>query len=396
MTNRNGEEEIKNIYDAIKLVNKYNTEDSTRENGINEKLGDIYNEEIDKRLLICTSPYPNGIWFRGQYNHEHELTPAVFRKVNNSMYDETSLFYKFQLTLPEYQKDYSSNMDWLSFMQHYDLPTRLLDWSENILVALWFAVNRYEDGGGSCKQKYCDNRVDISRDDKDNSKQNECNGALYILNGIRLNRLARVSNNHLGLCYQNSLDVLIRSEMAAHRRKSTVARSVSSKYRDSSFGEVFKRKWLTEGNKCSSNNILKSICQEFKHFASNNNEYSDTSEGLKYGKLHLPIAVVPDRLNPRMQSQAGTFTLHGGKNYQLDNPCFTKPPEQFDEPYSIENLNNELNQLGKEYQIVKKFRIPGEYKQRIRDELLVLGIHRGYLFPEPEHQAKWLRGRWTY
>jgi hypothetical protein len=114
-----------------------------------ENLGDFINEVLKlKGAQANVAPYQ---WYRGHADREWELIPKVQRGFAGN--DEelfrlervyTNAFQSKAGTLPISKPRMGEYADWLTIMQHYNLPTRLLDWSRSPLVSLYFAVANSE------------------------------------------------------------------------------------------------------------------------------------------------------------------------------------------------------------------------------------------------------------
>ena len=90
------------------------------------------------RNLIVNAEKQEELLFRGQDNKEYQLLPAIARE-SFKLEQERNLIEMAKYKLPETFSTGMSPLDLLAMLQHYGIPTRLLDVTSNPLVALFFA-----------------------------------------------------------------------------------------------------------------------------------------------------------------------------------------------------------------------------------------------------------------
>lgn len=293
---------------------------------------------------------PVGIWFRGQADSDWELAPGIFRSKSDSAssyIDETSMTNHFMLRGAGFGEKCRNTFDWLCLMRHFTLPTRLLDWSENLLVALYFAV---------CK------------DEKHEKKA----GRLFILNARKLNFVARRSSAAMetylparakhGILIPSSIETALRAEMSRSRSREHFLNMISS----------FDRNYVLSAE---------AFAKIKRHLTK--------MRARTWAALATPLAVFPNRLDSRMVLQQSVFTIHGGKDCRIQKSKSQREHERLPTPVH-------LREVGKPVEFLREMEVPAEKKRDIRKQLEYMGIHEGSLFPELDHQAAYIKTKWEF
>lgn len=115
------------------------------------------------RSVLRNIALNDGYFFRGERRSDYSLKPKIARLVAQpvtsedgklvldlrypvSIVNEREALQRFKAAARPYLNSApDSEWDWLALAQHHGLPTRLLDWTTNPLVALYFAVGEMID-----------------------------------------------------------------------------------------------------------------------------------------------------------------------------------------------------------------------------------------------------------
>lgn len=83
------------------------------------------------------------VWWRGVENTNYSLQPSVYRNPEYKVLfeNERLLYFRNRATVRSTNLPARDDFaDWLFLMQHYGVPTRLMDWTESAFIATYFAV----------------------------------------------------------------------------------------------------------------------------------------------------------------------------------------------------------------------------------------------------------------
>lgn len=294
-------------------------------------------------FLLCKSNEGSNTWivpwFRGEcitkenIQYYDPLLPKLYRASGegDACYNENKLLQHFRMKAPVFSSELvperGETDKWLFLAQHVGLPTRLLDWTESAIVALYFAL----------KENRAENRF------------------VWMLDPISLNRVSAASKtsefpltwydpgqtydfNYVGEWVYDSQGALRFKPDEKNTQKIEIARV--GEWQPDEKGDVY---FYPKPNINIGNINIRGAWEK-------------DGPGTEF-----PVAILPTNIHPRMSVQRSCFTIHGKKKESLAELA----AEYFPEHLNCYMISSEAIHL-----------------KQMHEDLQMLGITHSALFPD--------------
>lgn len=358
----------------------------------------------------------HNIFFRGHSNKDYVLEPGIYRRdqvKKKSLIEFEDKIYRSIISKAPQDFIGKNTLESLALMQHYEAPTRILDLTENALVALYFAcLGNYDCDGevivfdipGDSTCNYDSDRVTIL------SNIAKCGKEFSYNSGSKKFQEGRISflESKKVLLKQfeelHSFDIEILSFLLENSKR------IIEKYEDDIFKDLFDSnlKKFIEEYEIEKGKLSEIDLKHFKNFyiETIQNHHKDliNEEILKinktfFGKLLHNIredksyfdgiidpfdvakvfAVKPKLNNPRIVKQSGAFLIFGIQEEYFFQSKEPKPMAILEKKWILRGDTSE------------RIIICRNSKDRILKELKILGFDQSTLFPEVDKVSHFVK-----
>lgn len=367
------------------------------------------------------------LFYRGHSDKNYELKPSIYR--NENFIKNEDKIYRETIAKVPYDFNGKSSIESLALMQHYGVPTRILDLTTNALVALYFACEESKKINET-EEKSFFRKVNIDGEVIIFSIPNE---SVCYSDSDKVTILANLSKYENNLHYEKNTsykqdvsDVEIKIKKILKGININVVLEKAESLRDytlnkkeelKKYYEDYRLKNIDEKIEDIIENykgkekikddiksfftillltILKTIIDEAEQSYINNlNEKKPYLKKLLHyiredksyfkpiinpndiGKI---LAVKPKLDNPRIVRQQGAFLIFGAESSFVYNSI--KPMPKIKKEWIIKGNNN------------NKIIIKSSKKESILKELDKLGINKSTLFPEIDKVADYIKEKY--